>query len=374
MKILLLADPSNPHTIRWANSLSEKGIDIFLFGLAKYDKNVFNDNIKVESLKTPAGIKAKLSGNILKGIYFSAIPKLKKVIRAFKPDVLHAHYAGSNGFIGAIANYHPFILSVWGIDINIFPNTSFLHKRIINYTLQKADKILATSNSLKLETNKYTDKNITVTPFGIDTSIFKPSEEVKKDDEIIIGTVKRLESKYGIDQLLKVFAVLKKKYPGLNLKLLLVGEGSKRRELEELTDKLKIKDETIFAGIVPFDRISEYHNKIDIEVYLSHTESFGVSVLEAQACGNPAVVNNVGGLPEVIIDGETGFTVSPGNIDETVHAVSKLIEDKKLREQMGKRGRENVINRYNWNDNVEQMISIYKKIIKENESAKSRSN
>lgn len=368
MKILLISDPSNPHTIKWANSLSKAGIEIFLFGLSKYVENDYNENIQIESLKTPSGIKARLSGNILKGVYLTSIPKLKKICKMFRPDLIHAHYAGSYGLIASLINYHPFILSVWGIDISIYPKTSILHKKIIQYVLGKADYILATSNALREETLNYTDKKITVTPFGIDVEKFKPAEKGKKNDEIVIGTVKRLEKKYGIEKLLKVFAVLKEKHVKPKLKLVLVGEGTLRSTLEKLAEKLGISDETSFVGSVSSNKVNEYHNRMDIEVYLSKTESFGVSVLEAQACAKPVVVNNVGGLPEVIVNGKTGFTVSPGDTNETVEALERLIFDKKLRTKMGTNGRENVINNFNWENSVGGMIDIYKSVVAENES------
>ena len=102
MKILLLSDPSSPHTIKWANSLHREGIEVVLFGLSKYDPAQYDDEIRIESLQTPDSIKAKLDGNFLKLMYLAAFPRLKKIIRNFKPDILHAHYAASYGLIGAI--------------------------------------------------------------------------------------------------------------------------------------------------------------------------------------------------------------------------------------------------------------------------------
>ena len=137
MKILLLADPSSSHTIKWANALFENGMDVFLFGLSEFDPSPYDPDIKIESLKTPSFIKSRLNGNILKSVYVTKLPALKRVIKSFKPDILHSHYAASYGFLGALTGFHPFINSVWGIDISIFPNVSFLHRNIIKYTLEK---------------------------------------------------------------------------------------------------------------------------------------------------------------------------------------------------------------------------------------------
>ncbi|MEJ2507701.1 MAG: glycosyltransferase, partial [Ignavibacteriaceae bacterium] len=176
MKILILADPAVPHTIKWVNSLSKQGIEIYLFGLSYYDKELYNKNVKISSLNASLEIKNKPFGSYSKIIYLTALRSLKKIIKEFKPDIVHSHFASSFGLIGALSGFHPFIISVWGTDIYNFPERSFLHKRIIEYNLSKADKILSTSKAMALQTRKFTDKEIEITPFGIDVNKFKPGE------------------------------------------------------------------------------------------------------------------------------------------------------------------------------------------------------
>ena len=101
---------------------------------------------------------------------------------------------------------------------------------------------------------------------------------------------------------------------------------------------------------------------LDIYVAVSIKESFGVAVLEASACSKPVVVSNVGGLPEIVEDGITGFIVEKENPEVLAEALEKLILDIDLRIQMGKNGRNKVINEYNWKDSVAAMISIYESI------------
>ena len=365
MKVLLLSDPSSPHTIKWVNSLHRKGIEIFLFGLSKYDPTQYNDDIKIESLHTPESIKAKLDGNFLKLMYLSAFPRLKKIIKTFKPDILHAHYAASYGLMGALAGFHPFILSVWGIDILTFPNNSVLHKKMIEYSLKKADKVLATSYYLARETNKYVNKEILITPFGIDTEKFKSKiiDPIFMEDDIVIGTVKSMERKYGIEYLIKSFSLIKKKYKHKNLKLLLVGGGSLEDKFKQMIDELGITDSSIITGQIPFNNVADYHNQLSIAVYVSKVESFGVSILESSACEKPVVVSDAGGLPEVVENDVTGFIVNANDIEATTDAIEKLILDKELREKFGKAGRVRVKDKFNWQKNVNHMINIYNQIV-----------
>jgi glycosyltransferase involved in cell wall biosynthesis len=368
MRILLLADPSSAHTIKWANGLFEKGLEIYIFGLSKYDPTQYDKNIRIESFQTPDRVKTKLGGNLLKTMYLAAFPRLKKVIRIFKPDIVHAHYVASYGLIGALTGFHPFILSVWGIDILTFPSNSFFHKFIIQFSLKRADKILATSEYLAKETRNYTNRQIIITPFGIDTEIFKPFENKSSlsKDEIIIGTVKSMEKKYGIDYVIKSFAFLKKKYPDKHLKLLLVGGGSLEDKFKKMISKFSISDSSTITGHIPFNKIQDYHNQLSIAVYVSNVESFGVSILESSACEKPVVVSNVGGLPEVVEDGETGFIVKSINVDSIAAAIEILILDKDLREKLGKTGRNRVVDKFDWNKNVDHMINIYNQTIEIN--------
>ncbi len=367
MKLLLLADPNSAHIIKWAKSLAGNDTDIVIFGFGDLSVKDYENikNIKVitlnENITRDEAAFAKLK-------YLKALPKINNIIKEFKPDIVHAHYASSYGLLGALSGFSPFILSVWGGDVYSFPDKSFLHKWILQYNLKKADKILSTSQVMAKRTQLYTNKNIEVTPFGIDMEQFKPMDVKSLFDkqDIVIGTVKMLEEKYGIVYFIKAFKILSDKYRNLPLKLLIVGGGSLEKELKELTKNFNIENKTVFTGNVPFSEVPKYHNMLSVSVSVSvlDSESFGVAILEASSCAKPVVVANVGGLPEVVEDGVSGFVVPPRDEKETAKAIEKLVLDKELRIKIGNNGRERVRELYNWNDNVKQMIRIYKNFIK----------
>ena len=366
MKLLLLSDPNSVHTIKWAKSLAKVDIYIVIFGLGDFTVNDY-DNIDNILVKTFNQTVTRNEGSYSKLKYLKALSSIKQVIKEFKPDIVHAHYASSYGLLGALSGFHPFILSVWGSDVFTFPKKSLLHEFILKYNLSKADKILSTSHVMAKETQLYTKKEITVTPFGIDLEIFKPMDvkSLFNNTDIVIGTVKTLEEKYGIEYLVRAFKILSDKYPELPLKLLIVGSGSLDVELKQLVQELGISSKTVFAGKVPFVEVPKYHNmlSVSVSVSVSNSESFGVAIIEASSCGKPVVVSNIGGLPEVVEDGVSGFVVEPRNPQQTADAIEKLILDDELRNRIGKNGRDRVKKLYDWNDNVNQMINIYKEII-----------
>ena len=365
MKLLLLANPASSHTIKWANSLSRKGIDVYLFGLNGLDKNSFDEKIKIETLYLPNIFQSNQDGAFSKIIYLAALRRIKSLIKKIKPDILHAHYASSYGVLGALTGFHPYVISVWGSDIYIMPEKNFFNRKLIEFSLSKANAICSTSFAMAEQTKKFSSKKIEVIPFGIDTGKFKPVkvDSLFHEKSIVIGTVKTLEMKYGIEYLIKVFKLVKEKLTMVPLKLLIVGGGAKENQFKKLVKDLSIDADTIFTGYINHEEIPKYHNMIDIFVSLSDTESFGVSALEASACGKPVVVSDADGFKEVVKDNHTGIIVRRGDVEAASKAIITLIENADLRFKLGSGGREHVIQNYDWNKNVDEMINVYKKLL-----------
>ncbi len=365
MKILILSDANNIHTIRWVSSLADRGIEILLFSLPTCTVDAYDVFTNVMVVGCQKGM-SKTAGIVVKLKYLTVLSVLKKEIKKFNPDIVHAHYATSYGLLGALSGFSPFVLSVWGSDVFEFPVKSFLHKKILEFNLSRTDKILSTSNVMAVETNKYSNKNIEITPFGIDLNIFKKKkvERLFSENAIVIGTVKSLEKIYGIRYLIKGFILLVEKYPELPLKLLIVGRGTQEQKLKSMCKKANILDKTIFTGHIKHKEVPRYLNMLDVSVSVSDNESFGVAVIEASACCCPVIVSNVGGLPEVVADGVTGIVVPRRDEKGLMLALEKLIFDAGLRKKMGLAGRKKVALDYDWDKNVTQMHTIYKKLLK----------
>src|SRR5207237_2207904 len=125
-------------------------------------------------------------------------------------------------------------------------------------------------------------------------------------------TVKVLAEKYGIEYLIRAFALVKKRHEELPLKLLIVGGGPQEAFLKGLAADLGISAVTTFTGRVDHARVPDFHNMLSVSVSVStlDSESFGVAILEASTCAKPVVVSSVGGLPEVVENVLTGIVVT----------------------------------------------------------------
>lgn len=365
MKVLLLSDVNSPHTQKWAISLKKKGIEIGIFSLtAPYTNNLLN-SFEINIFYTPKS-KSKLNPetSLSKISYLSKLLYLKKIIKKFSPDIINAHYISSYGLLASLCGFQPLVLSVWGSDIISFPKKSIFHKKIIHFVLKKASVICVTSRYLQKEVAKYTTKKSFVIPFGVDTDLFQPLKEVKKVNGLVIGTAKSLEKIYRIDLVIKVFAKLYKKYSYKNLQLLIVGDGSQRKLLEQLVQALGISEKVVFKGRCSIVEMPALYNQMDLLINISQSESFGVAILEASACEKCVIATNVGGLPEVVDHKKTGFLIDTENVENNlIDVIENIIQNPEICSMMGKNGRKKVINEYSLNVCTEKYLTIYKNLL-----------
>lgn len=368
MKVLLLADIGSSHTEKWALGLASKGIEVGLFSFNSPKYNWYEGIKNIEIVFHPDEV---LKGNKLfeKLGYLRFLPELKSKLKEFKPDILHAHYASSYGLIGALSKFQPFMISVWGSDVYEFPKKGFLYKRILKYSLRKAERICSTSHCMKKETQLYTSKDITVIPFGIDIEKFKRSVDEKilvPGRKIIIGNIKSLEDKYGIDTLIRAFNLTKQANKEYDFELLIVGDGNQRSVYRKLVKELNLEDFVIFTGRINHNEIPQYHKKIDIFTCLSKidSESFGVSLVEAMSSGSIVVATDVQGFSEVLDYGnEYGYLVEKSNPDAVAKIISEILSNTDKAIGKTKKARQRVLDLYDWNENLDSMVKVYNEMI-----------
>ncbi|MDQ3108540.1 MAG: glycosyltransferase [Bacteroidota bacterium] len=360
-RILFLADIDSAHTRKWAISLSERGYEIGIFSLRKSESSWFKDFPAIHVFNEDGFATEKFHvASALKLSYLQFVPALKATIKTFQPGIVHAHYATSYGLLGVRSGFHPLIISVWGSDIFEFPKKSILHRLLVFNNLKKADAIFSTSEIMKKEVQHYVNHDVAVTPFGVDINEFSPqqTDSLFSGNPKVIGTIKSLENNYGIDVLIKAFALVKKQYPP-DLKLLICGDGTKEQELKKLAEETGYGTDILFAGRINQQEVARYHNMIDVFVNVSLQESFGVAVVEAMACEKPVVVTSVGGLKEVVEENVSGVFVLPANVEKTAEGIFGLLNDPEKAKRMGKAGRNNVLKKYDWKKNLDEIEKLY---------------
>jgi glycosyltransferase involved in cell wall biosynthesis len=351
--LVLLANATRPHTIKWAEHFNQAGWKVFVL-----------------SFETGEPLAAGVSIIPLAGMggntrYIFAAPAVRGILRRIKPDIIHAHYATGYGLLGSLTARGKYVLSVWGSDIYEYPRRSRLHALLLKLNLRRADYVCSTSRSMAEETQRYTAKPITITPFGIDCDIFAPGPHNQLQPSLTIGTVKTLDKPYGVEYLIRAFAHLRESNPPCDVKLVIAGDGPLRGSLENLARTLGVAERVRFLGQIEQSTVPAVLRTFDIFAALSLRESFGVAVLEASACGVPIVASNVDGLPEVVDDGVTGFLVPPADPFSAASALLRLVADRTLRVKMGAAGRAFVLERYEWGKTARIMDNLYESILNE---------
>lgn len=362
MKIAYLAAKNSIHAVRWLNAMASSGHDVHLLTLHQ-GGDPLDGRIRIYQM--PFG---PVSG------YFLNAPWLIRKLMLIKPQLVHINYASGYGTLGTISGFHPRIISVWGSDVYEFPTRSRLARKLVAHTLRTADQITSTSQTMAEHTRRIFPgiRKIEIIPFGIDVDKFHPDDRPVDSGVIVVGTVKSLAPLYGIDIMIKAFSEAVRALrtrsadSGAKLRLYIAGDGPSRPELESLVQSLGLKEWTTFAGHLAHAEVPKALNRLNIFVNTSDNESFGVAILEASSCGLPVIVSDVGGLPEVVEDGKTGFIVPRGDIKATAEAIVKLATNPDLRRKMGEAGRKRVGEMFCWKENVMTMEELYRRTINSN--------
>lgn len=372
MKLLLLSDANSVHTQKWVKGLIAMEVRIAVFSLQAHD-GVFYSQFSEDQLILKSAALVKRSTELGKAAYLKAVPAVRRLVREFSPDLVHAHYATSYGLLGALSGFKPLIISVWGSDVFDFPEKSFLHRFLLKKILAKSTLIASTSECMATRVAHLVGNSmrIAITPFGVDLMRFSPNQmdSVSGNSLITIGTVKTMHHHYGIDTLIRAFAVCKKKIANLpegqskSLRLLIAGDGPDILALRILCQDLGIGEFTDFIGSVPNSEVPAILARIDVFVALSRKESFGVAVVEASAMAIPVVVSDVGGLPEVVLNRKSGIVVPVDNPEAAATAIMELVENPDLRSQYGKAGRIYVSERYSESHCNNVMFALYQSLV-----------
>jgi L-malate glycosyltransferase len=298
--------------------------------------------------------------------------KMIEVAETEDLDLLHVHYAIPHSISAILARESlkphkrlPVITTLHGTDITLVgSDRSYLP--VTRYGIAQSDGVTAISNYLKqatLETFQY-DGTVVIPNFVSPTEYYR--REVSKlrttlapDNEKILVHVSNFRPVKRPTDCVEIFSRVLQK--GIKARLVMVGDGSERGHTEHRARCLGIDKHCSFVGKQP--NIPDYLSTSDILLLPSEQESFGLAALEAMACEVPVIASNVGGIPEVVTNGETGYLSQLGDVEKMAEDASRLLKDVDLRLEMGIRARDSAISRYSTDKIIPQYMEFYKTVL-----------
>jgi N-acetyl-alpha-D-glucosaminyl L-malate synthase BshA len=304
--------------------------------------------------------------------------KMARVAETENLDLLHVHYAIPHSISAILARESlkpqrklPVITTLHGTDITLVgADRSYLP--ITRYGIMQSDGVTAISNYLKqatIETFQY-EKIIVIPNFICATDYQRHAIPELKDrlspggEPLMVHVSNFRPVKRPLD-CVEIFARVLTR--GVSARLVMVGDGSERTSAEHRARGLGIFDKCSFVGKQP--NIVDYLSVADLLLLPSEQESFGLAALEAMACEVPVIASNVGGIPEVVTDGETGYLSQVGDVEKMSEDAIKLLRDPELRQQLGLQARISAVSRYSTDLVIPRYIEFYEQILANSNSA-----
>ena len=293
---------------------------------------------------------------------FSLVQKVARLMKQQQIEILQTtlFYADVIGAYAAYLANVPVVIS-WEAVTGPF---ALRHYYAYKLAAKKIDRIVAVSEDIRtrvIRERRLADEKVVTIHYGVDLKKFAPEDQALKkadigvsDENTVLGTVARFDHPKGHKHLIAAAPEIVKKYP--NVRFVFVGDGPLRQDVEQQIHRLGLDQYFILLG---FRRdVKQLLGLFDLFILPSESEGLPNAVLEAMACSNPVVASAVNGVVEVVVDGETGFLVPPGDPDRMSEVVIKMLKSPENMKQMGVRGRERVAEAFS----VEQQIGKFEEL------------
>lgn len=298
--------------------------------------------------------------------------KIVEIVKSNKLELMHVHYAIPHASAALLAKMilkeeginMPVVTTLHGTDITLVGREAS-YEPVVTWSINQSDAVTAVSDSLVRDTHKHfaVKRPIRMIPNFIDFERFnkKPRQHFKDliapNNERILVHTSNFRKVKRVEDVVRIFDIIQQKIPA---KLLLIGDGPERSNIEKVCRELHVCNKVTYLG--KQEAIEEILSICDLFILPSESESFGLSALEAMACEVPVISSNAGGLPEVNIDGVTGFLSDIGNYEEMAANALTLLQDDAMLIQFRKNALEQAKS-FDLNSILDQYVAVYEEMI-----------
>lgn len=313
-------------------------------------------------------------------LFLSLVGKLKYFVERFHPDIVHSYNATPGGYAGLLLSKRwnlKHVCSLRGSDINLYPINSRLTFKLTKKVLLESDRIVSVSNKLRSKALAVgrPRKEIRIIYNGCDFEMFdcggisrvnvRNRLGIPEKGKVLVY-VGHLRARKGVYDVLEIFKRIADYEE--QVYLIIIGDGEERDALDSKLRRLSVGRRVSLKGRLEQREIAPFLCASDVFVFPSHSEGLPNAVLEAMACGLPVVAYAVGGIPEIVYDGNNGFLIEKGNIERFSRTVKYLIDNKEVCKNMGSQGRKVVEERFSWKRSARELGGIYVEVCNEYKS------
>jgi glycosyltransferase involved in cell wall biosynthesis len=360
MRVLYISRGGNPHDHRFLSALAETEHEMYFLPLestAAEERPHVPPNIRtLEGSKPSNG-----SGNSAKSLDAGS---LRQILDQIQPDVVHAGPIQSGAFLAAQCDWHPLVSMSWGSDLLVEAERGEGKDRA-EYALRRSDVLICDCETVRQAAVDLAmpENRIVVFPWGVDLEKFNPGQEdgLRRElgwqDALILLSTRAWESIYGVDVIVKAFIQASRKEP--SLRLVMLSDGSLRASLLAELEGEGALDLVHAPGSIEPAQLTPFYQTADLYVSASHSDGSSISLLEAMACGVPALVSDIPANQEWVVPERTGWWFEDGDADQLAEQFVHTAVARDQLPEMGRRAREVAEARADWHVNFGKLIPAY---------------
>jgi glycosyltransferase involved in cell wall biosynthesis len=354
MKICYLANAQSVHTQRWAKHFLMIGHQVKVISL---------DPAEIENIEVivPPHRTSDRRLNILLNI-----SKILRLVHQIRPDILHAHYVTSYGFVGSLTGTHPYIVTAWGSDVLIEPEKSWLYRRIVGFALGRADLVTSMAphmTELMLRRKYAAEDKIVTLPFGVDTDVFNLERRTRPHGSrtAIVVSTRRPDYGLDVDSFVRAVPAVMKVFE--DTRFIVIGEGPLRKSIERLAADLGLAGRIEFRGEISHREMPELLGMADVFVSTSPSDGNNISLNEAMACGAFPVATDIPANRVWVESGQNGFLYPCRDVDRLADRIIEALLRPDWREKTMNANWDIVRKGASWAKSMEEAESHYRRLI-----------
>ena len=299
------------------------------------------------------------------------LASLKGVIRRIQPDLIQAGPIQRSAFLAALSGFRPLISMSWGYDLIHDAQRDIFWEWTTRFTLRRSDLLVGDCDTIRQLAMAYgmPDERIITFPWGVDIHHFSPASEAvanmstsEKGNVFTLLSTRSWEPIYGVDVIARAFSQAAQRHP--ELRLVLLGNGSQAGLLHSTFAQAGVSDRVLTPGQIGQAELPRWYGMADLYISASHSDGTSISLLEAMACGKPALVSDIPGNREWVTPGENGWLFRDGDTNSLAEAITGAIAQRDRLPEMGQSARRLAEMRADWNKNFQVLLSAYQQVLK----------